>query len=1142
MKKHRSLLNSYLASSRATLDPLSQPASAVPSSAQAKTASAMSASPQPTAKKKADFKATQSLDPVKIPRSAKQKTTDKPKLKSTVEQKKSTKKSSLTLASSTKTVKQLGSIQQILQGQIVDFTPTAPTNFNPYDAVSFYNNSDADHTDATDSDAFVASTISTTSPYANMGFLAVVVFGIGASVLGLGQLIRHANPNFAAQNDTQEAVTPPRILTFQGRLSDADQSSITQTKAMRFSLYDTSGGNTPPPVGGNILWDSNLCQVTPNSNGIFSVNLGGGRGEGSDDFNCGVSLGNVFAQHSSVWLQITVDDEVLYPRQLIKSVPYALNSETVQGYGVSDRATANTIPVVDGDGNIKLGTDNSSLINLGRLNLVSETGDIYLLPGSGNVYVGSTDKPANLFVTGDATFSAQVNLSAAQSSVNYQDTLSFRSAAGQNALTLTQDGYLGLNTTNPSQRLTVSKGSLAFEYTTAPSLDRVTLSEDVTDLNALRRIDSPTQAARFQDSNEGLSAIEAGDYTYAYTFVTDTGVETSLSPLATYTLKNSGKSILITDIAVSDHPSIVARNLYRTTKNGSQLFFLKTITDNTTTSIYDNIGDASLGTAATNTNSTGNYRYKMTYVIAGQEGSASSASTPIKVTGDGRTVKVSNLPLASSDLGVTARKLYRSLADSDKYYLVATLTDNSTTTIYDNLSDYQLAKREALTTTTGGIYAGNKLSLQFNADGSLTTNTTLTSGGRLETSHGDNQGLKLPTSIGKPFAKVGQKVGDVVYDTIGQILYIYNGTDFVPTGLGNSEPTTSASASSSNCSGLDCRLTLDVEYAGAVITGDGTNNSGTFSSGTESIGATARTNYYQWQSSQSELNDFDTTVQIRLPANFVSWKDAALTLDFATSTTNPEDNHVDLEILRSGTNINFTKTNQVSTTAAAWRSGLTDSQPLTLTSEELATLGLTANDTLTIKITTAAKDGHAVKIGQLNLNYLTDESVAATGSSLWQKVGQTLSTKGAKNVQFGGTSLDDAPVALTNLDTTSPTLLLRGNLYLDSADKQNYLDLATQSSFNIRTVGSDGTATSLFTILPNGNIGIGTATPTEALDVNGNIKANGSLQLTPQASGSIGACTADTEGKIYYDLDQGSFFACQATDANRTTFAWMTLR
>ena len=1054
-------------------------------------------------------------------------------------------------------VKQLGSIQAMLLGQeqrrqLTElFTTSNQDTPAPHDVLFPKKHASAILDVKTDQDnAFSTASLdketSERNLYLNISLFAIMLLGIGACIFGLNQLIQNTNINFASEGTAQKTIDPPQIMTFQGRLSNQNEQSITGSKQMRFTMYNTSGGNTPPPVGGEVLWSSNWCAITPTSTGIFTVNLGAGYGQGDDDINCGTTLGNIFAQNSNIWLQIEVDNEVLFPRQLIKSVPYALNSAALQGYEASSSATANTIPVINNDGNLVLNTLNSSLVNFGQLNLVSQTGDIYLLPGSGNVYIGDAQKNSNLYVSGEASISGALRLGSGEISHNEQG-FTFRSLAGQSALadiTFDTQGYLGLSTTTPEQKLTINRGSIAFTYLDAPEIGDLKLSEDVTDINALTRIAGPSQSLQFQE-RDLTGQLQAGEYRYAYTFVAADGTQTGLSPIATYNLEKNDKSVLLTNLSTSSHPSIVARNLYRSRAGEETLHFVKTISDNTSTTTFDNTADNDLQTMP-NLSTTGIYRYKVTFVTTEGETNPSETSAPLQVTGDGRVIKIDNLPLARGGNVLLARKVYRSLADSDQYYLVATINDNTTQTIYDRLNDNELLTHEKMP-LGGGIYANNQLALQFNQDGSISAGN-INASGRLNTSHGNNQGLKLPTSAGKPIAKIGQQTGDIVYDSVNEILYIYNGSKFVAAG-GNANSQESKQqilANNSHCTNGSCRITLDAEYAGAVLTGDGANNAGILTSNSEIVDEQYYFNFYQWQAEDPTiLNDFDTTVNITIPNNFSAWQAQGLTLDFATESSNPLDNYVQADIYRSGTNLTLRKTNQVSQVANTWMSAATDQTPLTFSSEELSSLGFSAGDTLTLKIKTVSRANHQVKIGQINLNYTGSDATAGDSQpSLWRQLaGVIFPSTPTNDIVLGGDSTESAKIGFFNLDGISgtPTMYIRGNLLLDNQQKQNYLDLAAESSFNIRTLNANGTASERLTISADGNVGIGVTNPSEKLEIDGNIKANGTLQLSPISAVQAGACTAETKGKIYYDVEESIFFACQLDSDTRSTYIWTPL-
>ena len=91
---------------------------------------------------------------------------------------------------------------------------------------------------------------------------------------------------------------------------------------------------------------------------------------------------------------------------------------------------------------------------------------------------------------------------------------------------------------------------------------------------------------------------------------------------------------------------------------------------------------------------TGAYLYKVTYMIDSyQEGSASVASSSISPSNQGVTVTIPT----SSNTRVTHRKIYRTKANGSVYYLVATISDNTTTTYSDGTLDVSLGVTQAPT-------------------------------------------------------------------------------------------------------------------------------------------------------------------------------------------------------------------------------------------------------------------------------------------------------------------------------------------------------------------------------------------------------------------------------------------------------------
>jgi len=90
----------------------------------------------------------------------------------------------------------------------------------------------------------------------------------------------------------------------------------------------------------------------------------------------------------------------------------------------------------------------------------------------------------------------------------------------------------------------------------------------------------------------------------------------------------------------------------------------------------------------------GTYRYQLSFVILGvddrvlSESPLSPVAGPITVAGR----QVSLTALETSPLaGVNARRLYRTADGGTEYFLAATIPDNTSTTVVDGVSDYDLA-------------------------------------------------------------------------------------------------------------------------------------------------------------------------------------------------------------------------------------------------------------------------------------------------------------------------------------------------------------------------------------------------------------------------------------------------------------------
>ncbi len=123
-------------------------------------------------------------------------------------------------------------------------------------------------------------------------------FALGAALLFLGIATR--------------AQSVPSQLTYQGRLNNNVGAPVNATVNMQFAIYDTIVGGVP-------LWAEPATGTIPIvvSNGLFSVILGGN----------GVAINDtLFTAGTSRYLEISVNSEVLTPRQTITANAYAMQS------------------------------------------------------------------------------------------------------------------------------------------------------------------------------------------------------------------------------------------------------------------------------------------------------------------------------------------------------------------------------------------------------------------------------------------------------------------------------------------------------------------------------------------------------------------------------------------------------------------------------------------------------------------------------------------------------------------------------------------------------------------------------------------------------------------------------------------------
>jgi hypothetical protein len=121
---------------------------------------------------------------------------------------------------------------------------------------------------------------------------------------------KNREPRTAVSEIGPDAITIPRMINYQGKLTDASGNPITGTKSMTFKLWDVLSGGTTP------LWTETQSVVV--TDGVFNVLLGSST----------PIPGSAVLQSGTCYLEIIVEGVPIIPRTQLVSVPYAYKADT----------------------------------------------------------------------------------------------------------------------------------------------------------------------------------------------------------------------------------------------------------------------------------------------------------------------------------------------------------------------------------------------------------------------------------------------------------------------------------------------------------------------------------------------------------------------------------------------------------------------------------------------------------------------------------------------------------------------------------------------------------------------------------------------------------------------------------------------
>ena len=228
---------------------------------------------------------------------------------------------------------------------------------------------------------------------------------------------------------------PPRVLSFQGRLTNNQDTPISTPSALRFAIYN----NVTATDSGDLsvmLWQE-VDNVTPDQDGIFNVLLG----------NNTPIPSTLFTQNAALWLGVTVGQTAeLQPRQQLATVAYATNAETLQGLlpiTAAGATQSNVVLALDSSGNLTIGGSATPTFQA--------SGGQFTLSGQGLLLTTNAGSNSNIAVAPNGLGQIDLqkplqnstnnnNITTATGAVEVDDLLAvLATSSGQSALTINQN-------------------------------------------------------------------------------------------------------------------------------------------------------------------------------------------------------------------------------------------------------------------------------------------------------------------------------------------------------------------------------------------------------------------------------------------------------------------------------------------------------------------------------------------------------------------------------------------------------------------------------------------------------------------------------------------------------------------------------
>jgi hypothetical protein len=172
---------------------------------------------------------------------------------------------------------------------------------------------------------------------------------------------------------------------------------------------------------------------------------------------------------------------------------------------------------------------------------------------------------------------------------------------------------------------------------------------------------------------------------------------------------------------------------------------------------------------------------------------------------------------------------------------------------------------------------------------------------------------------------------------------------------------------------MDRKRVLFPEEAGSVVTpSPGGANLGNMTTATETSGNYIY-NYYKWLSSEVTFQNYDISIQWRVPEPFLGFRTTAfkaLIVDIATEMASDVNNYVDVIIQKDGIATTFSSTHNFSSVGTNWYSEREGNELIGFDSTNPILASLVAGNTLDITIRVYSQNSKYAKVGAVTIQYI----------------------------------------------------------------------------------------------------------------------------------------------------------------------------